>query len=62
LIGTLPKVLLNMLSYTYNYYRNFNGIIAYDEKTGTPSNDITKLKDKFNGQKPEEVITNLFKE
>ncbi|BDT04528.1 hypothetical protein [Spiroplasma ixodetis] len=49
-----------MLSYTYNYNRNFDGA-DYDDK-GKPTNEIAKLRDKFSGQKPDEVITNLFKQ
>ncbi|WP_342275792.1 hypothetical protein [Spiroplasma endosymbiont of Nebria brevicollis] len=60
-IDSLQKLLLDMLSYTYNYNRNFEGA-EYDEKTGKPKNDIAKLRDKFSGQKPDEIITNLFKQ
>ncbi|WP_338985891.1 hypothetical protein [Spiroplasma endosymbiont of Thecophora atra] len=58
-IDSLQQLLLDMLSYTYNYNRNFDGA-EYDEK-GKPKNDIAKLRAKFEGQKPDEVITNLFK-
>jgi|GEM_PF-1616472 len=65
LIGTLEKVLLDMLSYTYNYFRNFDGatdIPLIDSNSKKEYyNNITLLKQKFNGQKPEEVITNLYK-
>ncbi|WP_342275827.1 hypothetical protein [Spiroplasma endosymbiont of Nebria brevicollis] len=50
-----------MLSYTYNYNRNFEGA-TYNDKTGKPKNDIAKLRAKFEGQKPDEVISNLFKQ
>ncbi|WP_338987782.1 hypothetical protein [Spiroplasma endosymbiont of Dasysyrphus albostriatus] len=60
-IDSLQKVLLDMLSYTYNYNRNFEGA-KYNDKTGKPDNDIAKLRAKFEGQKPDEVITNLFKQ
>ncbi|WP_338975905.1 hypothetical protein [Spiroplasma endosymbiont of Monopis laevigella] len=54
-IDSLQQLLLDMLSYTYNYNRNFDGA-DYDDK-----NEIAKLRDKFSGQKPDEVITNLFR-
>ncbi|WP_338959300.1 hypothetical protein [Spiroplasma endosymbiont of Tiphia femorata] len=60
-IDSLQQLLLDMLSYTYNYNRNFEGA-KYNDKTGKPDNDIAKLRAKFEGQKPEEVITNLFKQ
>ncbi|MBP1527544.1 MAG: hypothetical protein H9Q66_06460 [Spiroplasma ixodetis] len=50
-----------MLSYTYNYNRNFEGA-TYEDKNGKPKNEIAKLRAKFEGQKPEDVITNLFKQ
>ncbi|WP_338974222.1 hypothetical protein [Spiroplasma endosymbiont of Tricholauxania praeusta] len=59
-IDSLQQLLLDMLSYTYNYNRNFDGA-TYDDK-GVPDNEIAKLRAKFEGQKPEEVITNLFKQ
>ncbi|WP_338977755.1 hypothetical protein [Spiroplasma endosymbiont of Panzeria rudis] len=58
-IDSLQQLLLDMLSYTYNYNRNFDGA-DYDDK-GKPTNEIAKLRDKFSGQKPDEVITNLFR-
>lgn len=58
-IDSLQKVLLNKLSYTYNKYRNFDGILY---ENGNPTNEIAKLKSKFDGQKPEEVILNLWKQ
>ena len=65
LIGTLEQLLLNMLSYTYNYYRNFDGATELPSiNQGTEDekfNNISLLKQKFNNQKPEEVITNLYK-
>ncbi|WP_342274555.1 hypothetical protein [Spiroplasma endosymbiont of Phycita roborella] len=54
---SLQKVLLGMLSYTYNYNRNFDGF-----KPDTLNSKIAELCAKFEGQKPEEVITNLFKQ
>ncbi|WP_342217602.1 hypothetical protein [Spiroplasma endosymbiont of Amphimallon solstitiale] len=57
---SLQQLLLNMLSYTYNYNRNFDGA-EYDEK-GKPNNKMAELRDKFSGQKPDEIITNLFKQ
>ncbi|WP_342266814.1 hypothetical protein [Spiroplasma endosymbiont of Villa modesta] len=60
-IDSLQQLLLDMLSYTYNYNRNFEGA-EYDEKTGKPTNKIAKLRDTFSGQKPDEIITNLFKQ
>ncbi|MBP1526450.1 MAG: hypothetical protein H9Q66_00760, partial [Spiroplasma ixodetis] len=60
-IDSLQKLLLDMLSYTYNYNRNFEGA-TYDEKTGKPTNKIAELRKKFEGQKPDEVITNLFRQ
>ncbi|WP_342267292.1 hypothetical protein [Spiroplasma endosymbiont of Villa modesta] len=59
-IDSLQKLLLNMLSYTYNYNRNFEGA-DYDDK-GKPKNKIAELRKKFEGQKPDEVITNLFRQ
>lgn len=58
-IDSLQKVLLNMLTYSYNYNRNFDGAVYKD---GAPDNDIAKLRQKFEGQKPDEVINNLFNE
>ncbi|WP_338973548.1 hypothetical protein [Spiroplasma endosymbiont of Tricholauxania praeusta] len=58
---SLQQLLLDMLSYTYNYNRNFEGA-TYNEKNGKPENAIAKLKEKFEGQKPDEVITNLFRQ
>ncbi|WP_339041694.1 hypothetical protein [Spiroplasma endosymbiont of Apeira syringaria] len=46
-----------MLTYTYSYNRNFDGF--------DPSHleqKISQLRAKFEGQKPEEVISNLFKQ
>ncbi len=59
-IDSLQQLLLDMLSYTYNYNRNFDGAL-YDDK-GKPKNDIAILREKFEGQKPDEIITNLFKQ
>ncbi|BDT05005.1 hypothetical protein [Spiroplasma ixodetis] len=58
-IDSLQKVLLDMLTYTYTYNRNFDGAVY---ENGNPKNDIAKLRQKFEGQKPDDVITNLFKE
>ncbi|WJG71096.1 hypothetical protein [Spiroplasma ixodetis] len=58
-IDSLQKVLLDMLTYTYTYNRNFDGISF---KQGDENFDITKLRAKFEGQKPEDGITNLFKQ
>lgn len=58
-IDSLQKVLLDMLTYTYNYNRNFDGT---QYTNGNPTNDIAKLRQKFEGQKPDEIITNLFKQ
>ncbi|WP_338957335.1 hypothetical protein [Spiroplasma endosymbiont of Tiphia femorata] len=60
-IDSLQQLLLDMLSYTYNYNRNFEGA-TYNDKNGKPLNDIAILRAKFEGQKPDEVITNLFKQ
>ncbi|WP_339047745.1 hypothetical protein [Spiroplasma endosymbiont of Colias croceus] len=60
-IDSLQQLLLDMLSYTYNYNRGFDGG-EYDEKKHKPTNEIAKLRDKFEGQKPDEVITNLFRQ
>ncbi len=60
LYGTLKDVLLNMLTYRYNYDRKFQGA-KYDEK-GNPINKSSELRQKFEGQKPEDVIDGLFEE
>ncbi len=54
----LEKVLLNFLTYCYNYDRKFQGA-KYDEK-GNPTNKAAELRKKFEGQKPEDVIDGLF--
>ncbi|WP_348735379.1 hypothetical protein [Spiroplasma endosymbiont of Ammophila pubescens] len=54
----LDKVLLNYLTYRYNYDRKFQGA-KYDEK-GNPTNKSAILRQKFEGQKPEDVIDGLF--
>ncbi len=59
-VDSLQQLLLDMLSYTYNYNRNFNGA-EYDDK-GKPKNKMAELRDTFSGQKPDEIITNLFKQ
>ncbi|WP_342266845.1 hypothetical protein [Spiroplasma endosymbiont of Villa modesta] len=59
-IDSLQQLLLDMLSYTYNYNRNFNGA-EYDDK-GKAKNKMAELRDTFSGQKPDEIITNLFKQ
>ncbi|MFJ1522681.1 MAG: hypothetical protein EHU54_04695, partial [Spiroplasma sp. ald] len=56
--NSLEKVLLNYLTYRYNYDRKFQGA-KYDEK-GNPTNKATELRQKFEGQKPEDVIDGLF--
>ncbi|WP_338992645.1 hypothetical protein [Spiroplasma endosymbiont of Seladonia tumulorum] len=56
----LEKVLLNFLTYRYNYDRKFQGA-KYDEK-GNPTNKVAELRQKFEGQKPEDVIDGLFEE
>ncbi|WP_458257339.1 hypothetical protein [Spiroplasma endosymbiont of Dactylopius coccus] len=58
-IDSLQKLLLDMLTYTYTYNRNFDG--ASLDPTKKP-NELDKLRAKFEGQKPEEVISNLFKQ
>lgn len=58
-IDSLQKVLLDMLTYTYTYNRNFDG--ASLDSTKSP-NDLDIMRAKFEGQKPEDVITNLFKQ
>ncbi|WP_339046877.1 hypothetical protein [Spiroplasma endosymbiont of Colias croceus] len=58
-IDSLQQLLLDMLTYTYTYNRNFDGAVY---ENGNPKNDIAKLRQKFEGQKPDDVITNLFKE
>ncbi|BDT03513.1 hypothetical protein [Spiroplasma ixodetis] len=57
-IDSLQKVLLDMLTYTYNYNRNFDGFNPKSDKL----QPIGELRQKFEGQKPEEVVTNLFKQ
>ncbi|WP_342273123.1 hypothetical protein [Spiroplasma endosymbiont of Acasis viretata] len=56
---SLQQLLLDMLSYTYNYNRNFDG--ASLDPTKSP-NKMDMLRGKFENQKPDEVITNLFKQ
>ncbi|AHF58240.1 hypothetical protein [Spiroplasma eriocheiris] len=56
-ITSLQQVLLDMLTYTYNYKKNFDGA---DYQNGSPQNAIAKLKAKFEGQKPENVISNIL--
>ncbi len=60
-VDSLQQLLLNMLNYTYNYNRNFEGA-QYNEKTGKPENKMATLRDTFSGQKPDEIITNLFRQ
>ncbi|RUO86030.1 hypothetical protein [Spiroplasma endosymbiont of Megaselia nigra] len=57
-IKELNIVLLNYLTYLYNYDRKFQGA-KYDEK-GNPTNKSAILRQKFEGQKPEDVIDGLF--
>ncbi|WP_395473344.1 hypothetical protein [Spiroplasma endosymbiont of Nomada rufipes] len=59
-IDSLQKVLLDMLTYTYTYNRNFDG--ASLSNVVKEMNDLDKIRAKFEGQKPNEVITNLFKQ
>ncbi|WP_342263913.1 hypothetical protein [Spiroplasma endosymbiont of Clivina fossor] len=67
-IDSLQKVLLDMLDYTYNYRSNFKHAKYYSDEDkqflyGQPKNAVAKLKEeKFVGQKPEIVITNLFED
>ncbi|WP_342274677.1 hypothetical protein [Spiroplasma endosymbiont of Phycita roborella] len=56
-VDSLQKVLLDMLTYTYTYNRNFDG---FDQSK--LNEDIAKLRAKFENQKPSDVITNLFKQ
>ncbi|WP_342219020.1 hypothetical protein [Spiroplasma endosymbiont of Amphimallon solstitiale] len=58
-VDSLQKLLLDMLSYTYNYNRNFEG--ASLDPTKSP-NKMDILRGKFENQKPDEVITNLFRQ
>ncbi|WJG70315.1 hypothetical protein [Spiroplasma ixodetis] len=58
-IDSLQRVLLDMLTYTYTYNRNFDGALL--DSTKSP-NDLDIMRAKFEGQKPEDVITNLFKQ
>ncbi|RUO86159.1 hypothetical protein D9R21_04720, partial [Spiroplasma endosymbiont of Megaselia nigra] len=57
-IKKLNIVLLNYLTYRYNYDRKFQEA-KYDEK-GNPINKSAILRQKFEGQKPEDVIDGLF--
>ncbi|WP_342256060.1 hypothetical protein [Spiroplasma endosymbiont of Poecilobothrus nobilitatus] len=57
-VKELNIVLLNYLTYRYNYDRKFQGA-KYDEK-GNPINKAAELRQKFEGQKPEDVIDGLF--
>ncbi len=54
----LEKILLNYLTYRYNYDHKFQGA-KYDGK-GNPTNKAAELRQKFEGQKPEDVIDGLF--
>ncbi|WP_353487141.1 hypothetical protein, partial [Spiroplasma phoeniceum] len=56
--GDLGIVLKFYLTYRYNYDRKFQGA-KYDEK-GNPTNKAAELRQKFEGQKPEDVIDGLF--
>ncbi|WP_338992860.1 hypothetical protein [Spiroplasma endosymbiont of Seladonia tumulorum] len=55
---SLKLVLLNYLTYRYNYDRKFQEA-KYDEK-GNPTNKTAELRQKFEGQKPEDVIDGLI--
>ncbi|WP_338954653.1 hypothetical protein [Spiroplasma endosymbiont of Polydrusus cervinus] len=57
-VKKLNIVLLNYLTYRYNYDRKFQGA-KYNEK-GNPTNKAAELRQKFEGQKPEDVIDGLF--
>ncbi|WP_342218699.1 hypothetical protein [Spiroplasma endosymbiont of Amphimallon solstitiale] len=57
-VDSLQKVLLDMLTYTYTYNRNFDGATLNPNQL----NDLDRMRGKFEGQKPDDVITNLFKE
>ncbi len=57
-IDSLQKILLDMLTYTYNYNRNFDGFNPKNDKL----QPIGELRQKFENQKPDEVISNLFKQ
>ncbi|WP_342274574.1 hypothetical protein [Spiroplasma endosymbiont of Phycita roborella] len=59
-IDSLQKVLLDILTYTYTYSRNFDGASLTNDPTKI--NDLDKMRAKFEGQKPSYVITNLFKQ
>ncbi|WP_342276704.1 hypothetical protein [Spiroplasma endosymbiont of Nebria brevicollis] len=59
-IDSLQQLLLDMLSYTYNYNRNFDGASLTNDPTKI--NNLDKMRAKFEGQKPSDVITNLFKQ
>ncbi|WP_342218321.1 hypothetical protein [Spiroplasma endosymbiont of Amphimallon solstitiale] len=56
-VDSLQQLLLDMLTYTYNYNKNFDGASLLS----TP-NKMDILRAKFENQKPEDVITNLFKQ
>jgi hypothetical protein len=49
---------LNYLTYSYNYDIKFQGA-TYDEKVNS-TNPAVKLRQKFEGQKSEDVIHGLF--
>ncbi len=57
-IDSLQQVLLDMLTYTYTYNRNFDGATLNPNQL----NDLDRMRGKFEGQKPNDVITNLFKQ
>lgn len=59
-IDSLQKLLLEILSDTYNYYRGFDGA-KYNKNDGTPVNKMAKIKEKFERQKAEDIITYNFK-
>lgn len=60
LVNTLQRVLLDMLSSTFNYYSNFPGALYDDNGSGNPANGMANEKQAFINQKPENVITNIF--
>jgi hypothetical protein len=51
---------MDMLGYTYNYQANFDGYDPNNDKDNTTN--ITKLRLKFENQKPHDVINNLFEQ
>ncbi|WJG70027.1 hypothetical protein [Spiroplasma ixodetis] len=54
-IDSLQKVLLDMLTYTYTYNRNFDGF-----DPSQLAQDIAKLRAKFESQKPDEMLLLIY--